>query len=428
MSPTILQIPVSRLRVGMYLHKLGGSWLDHPFLRNSFLLEDPKDLQRIIASGIQSVWIDTARGLGLDGPEASAPSPAADDEPDGRANASTTAGLTEAEREEIAQDRMPERFRQPMQSAGPVALHAEIERAREICLSGKQQVMALFGELRLGNSIEPESVLPLVEEMQASVLRNPSALISVARLKTHDDYTYLHSVAVAALMLALARQLGLDPVQTKMAGCGGLMHDLGKAFMPLEILNKPGRLTDEEFAVMKTHPAAGARALQEAGAEAGVIDIALHHHERMDGRGYPHGLRGEEISLLARMGAICDVYDAVTSVRAYKAPWDPAGAMREMARWEGHFDKRIFNAFVKTVGIYPIGALVRLASEHLAVVAEQSSESLLKPKVRVFYSLRRKEKVLVHTLDLADPACQDSIVGPENPEKWGFTNLEALWL
>lgn len=155
MSPTILQIPVSRLRVGMYLHKLGGSWLDHPFLRNSFLLEDPKDLQRILASGIQSVWIDTSRGLGLEAPAASVPSPAADDEPDSQASRSTTAGLTEAEREEIAQDRMPERFRQPMQSAGPVALHAEIERAREICLSGKQQVMALFGELRLGNSIEP---------------------------------------------------------------------------------------------------------------------------------------------------------------------------------------------------------------------------------------------------------------------------------
>lgn len=415
------EISTAQLRVGMYLHKLGGSWLQHPFLRNSFLLDDPKDLQRILESGIQTVWIDTARGLGLDATDPDAPTPATDslaaDDP--------ATALTEAEVDAIEQDRMPASALRP---PGPVTLHAEIERAREICLSGKQQVMQMFDDLRLGNSIRQDSVLPLIEEMNASVLRNPVALLSVARLKTHDDYTYLHSVAVAALMLALARQLGLDPEQTKMAGCGGLMHDLGKAFMPLEVLNKPGKLTDEEFAVMKTHPQAGARALQEAGADAGVVDIALHHHEKINGRGYPHGLRGEEISLLARMGAICDVYDAVTSVRAYKAPWDPSGAMREMARWDGHFDRRIFNAFVKTVGIYPVGALVRLASEQLAVVAEPGRESLLKPKVRVFYSLRRQQKILVHTLDLADPACRDSIVGPENPEKWGFTNLEALWL
>lgn len=419
---SIHEIPVARLQVGMYLHKLGGSWLQHPFLRNSFLLDDPKDLQRILDSGIHTVWIDSSRGLGLDAEDApAAMEPLAED-----ATADAAAGaLTDAEREAIEQDRLPIPAPRP---AGPVALHAEIERAREICLSGKQQVMQMFDELRLGNSVRQDSVLPLIEEMNASVLRNPNALISVARLKTHDDYTYLHSVAVAALMLALARQLGLDPAQTKMAGCGGLMHDLGKAFMPLEVLNKPGKLTDEEFAVMKTHPQAGARALQEAGADAGVVDIALHHHEKINGRGYPHGLRGEEISLLARMGAICDVYDAVTSVRAYKAPWDPSGAMREMARWDGHFDRRVFNAFVKTVGIYPVGALVRLASEHLAVVAEPGGDSLLKPKVRVFYSLRRQQKILVHTLDLADPACRDSIVGPENPEKWGFTNLEALWL
>lgn len=438
--PRIREIRVDQLRIGMYLHKLGASWLDHPFLRSSFLLEDPNDLNKLLASGIDRVWIDESRGLALEDNDAGHPSE--DGSPDTadapaddtaridqeidtylRESDASDSHLTSEQRDDIAQDRIPARLR-----TGPVPLHAEIDHARAICQSGKRQVMAMFNELRLGNSIDPDGVLPLVEEMQASVMRNPSALLSIARLKTHDDYTYLHSVAVAALMLALARQLGLDPALAKSAGCGGLMHDLGKAFMPLEILNKPGRLTEDEFAVMKTHPTEGARVLEEAGAGAKVIDIALHHHEKINGQGYPHGLKGEEISLLARMGAVCDVYDAVTSVRAYKAPWDPAAAMREMARWEGHFDKSIFNAFVKAVGIYPVGSLVRLASERLAVVAEPNPQSLLRPKVRVFYSVKRTRMIPVHTLDLSDPACTDSIVGPENPDRWGFANLESLWL
>lgn len=419
--PGIREIPVEQLRIGMYLHKIGNSWLEHPFLRSSFLLEHEKDLRRILESGIQTVWIDESRGLSMDDVEDAQEQDA--DTPDIPAADDATEGLSEDERVAIEQDRMPSQVR-----PRHVPLTAEIERARQICQAGKQQVMAMFEEVRLGNSVDPAAVLPLVEEMNASVLRNPVALLSVARLKTHDDYTYLHSVAVAALMLALSRQLGLDPGLTKRAGCGGLMHDLGKAFMPLEVLNKPGKLTDAEFAIMKTHPEAGARALQEAGADAEAVDIALHHHEKINGRGYPYGLKGEEITLLARMGAVCDVYDAVTSVRAYKAPWDPAGALREMARWDGHFDRNVFNAFVKTVGIYPVGALVRMASDRLAVIAEPGKASLLTPIVRVFYSLKRQEMIPVQTLDLADPACNDRIVGPENPEKWPFTNLEGLWL
>ena len=303
---------------------------------------------------------------------------------------------------------------------------SEVKRAKEICLAAKGQVMTMFQDARLGKAIDPETTLPLVDEISASVQRNAVAILSVARLKSHDDYTYMHSVAVCALMLALAKQLDLDEEQTRLAGVGGLMHDLGKAFMPLEILNKPGKLTDAEFAVMKTHPEAGAQVLRKGGAAVEVEDIALHHHEKINGKGYPHGLTGDDISLLARMGAVCDVYDAVTSLRSYKSPWDPAHTMREMARWEGHFDKRVFNAFVKSVGIYPVGSLVRLASKRLAVVIEPGIDSLFTPKVRVFFSLRSKEPVPLTIVDLAAPGCKESIAGPEDPEKWRFPHLDSL--
>jgi putative nucleotidyltransferase with HDIG domain len=254
------------------------------------------------------------------------------------------------------------------------------------------------------------------------------ALLSVARLKTHDDYTYLHSVSVCALMLSLARQLGLDEKQTHLAGAGGLMHDLGKSAMPLDVLNKPGKLTDEEFDIVKRHPAAGGQMLLEGGYDPEVQDIALHHQEKFDGTGYPDRLAGDGISLFARMCAVCDVYDAVTSERAYKKAWDPSAAMRQMAKWEGHFDKRIFNAFVRTVGIYPVGSLVRLASQRLAVVVEPGTESLLTPRVRIFFSLRSNEPIPMETIDLAARACKDSIAGPEDPVKWGFRNLDHLWV
>jgi putative nucleotidyltransferase with HDIG domain len=403
---SLVRVPIGELRLGMYVHKLGGSWFKHPFLRGSFLLTDPQDLAAIKDCGIDAVWIDAGAE-----PPPGAPPAAPCAPPDGvPAAAPTTTGCAATHKESA------------------LTMAQEVTRAKRICLAARCQITDMFRAARLGKAIDPGTTMPLVDEIAASVERQPVALLSVARLKTHDDYTYLHSVAVCALMLALARQLRLDPKQTRLAGIGGLMHDLGKAAMPLDVLNKPGKLTDTEFATMKRHPVAGAEMLRVAGADAQVQDIALHHHERVDGTGYPDRLAGEQISLLARMGAICDVYDAVTSQRAYKQAWDPSGAMHQMAKWEGHFDRHLFNAFVKSVGIYPVGSLVRLASQRLAVVCEPGLESLLKPTVRVFFSVRAKEPIALQTIDLAAPGCRDSIIGPEDPQPWGFRSLDELWL
>ena len=383
----------------MYLHKLGGSWFKHPFLRSSFLLENPLDITAITDAGILEVWIDSSKGLAQ-------PSPA---------------------QPSVLSEASPPLSSHSIPNKGS-SLAEEVVRAKKICLAAKGQVMEMFHEVRLGNAIDPQTTLPLVAEIATSVQCNAAALISVARLKTHDDYTYLHSVAVCALMLSLADQLGLDKDQARLAGLGGLMHDLGKAAIPLAVLNKPGKLSDTEFDLVKHHPAAGAKILRENGASSEVQDIALYHHEKVNGSGYPHGLTTDAISLLARMGAICDVYDAVTSERAYKKAWNPADAIRQMASWEGHFDKKVFNTFVKAIGIYPVGSLVRLTSNRLAVVIEPGVGSLLKPKVRVFYSLRSNEPIPTQTLDLAASNCRDSITGPEDPFRWNFRNLDDLWM
>ena len=281
----------------------------------------------------------------------------------------------------------------------------------------------------MGKAMDAEHCLPLVADIADSVERNPGAIVSLARLKTSDDYTFMHSVAVCALMVSLGRQLGLGEADCREAGLAGLVHDLGKALMPPDVLNKPGALTSEEFAIMKGHPEAGHRMLLEGKGVGEVpLDVCLHHHEKVNGKGYPHGLKGDEISLFARMGAVCDVYDAITSNRPYKAGWDPADSIQKMAQWakDGHFDERIFQAFVKSIGIYPTGSLVKLKSGRLAVVVEQGSASLLKPVVKVFYSTKASEPLVPQLLDLGRSS--DEIVSREVPSAWGFKNLDELWL
>ena len=281
----------------------------------------------------------------------------------------------------------------------------------------------------MGNTVDAGGARQMVEEITDSVTRNPGALISLARLKTADDYTYMHSVAVCAMMVALAKQLGLDEEQTRVAGLAGLMHDLGKAAMPMDVLNKPGKLTDAEFAIIKTHPQEGYRLLKTGkDVDPVVLDVCLHHHEKTDGSGYPEGLKADQISLFAKMGAVCDVYDAITSNRPYKIGWDPAESLRKMAEWaNGHFDGKVFQAFVKSLGIYPIGSLVRLSSGRLGVVVEQTAKSLTTPCVKVFFSTKSDMRIPPVLINLALPDCKEKITNREDPQVWKFPDLNPLW-
>ena len=299
-------------------------------------------------------------------------------------------------------------------------MEKELERAREIQARAKRQVTSLFHEARMGKAIDVSAVGPLVEDINASIERNTAALLSLVRLKTADDYTYLHSVAVCALMIALGRKLGLDAAELQQAGMAGLLHDIGKMGVPSEVLNKPDKLTDEEFNVVRRHPTQGWEILKAAGVSDEVtLDVCLHHHERMDGKGYPEKLTGDQLSLFSRMGAVCDVYDAISSTRCYKKAWTPGESIQRMASWrQGHFDEKIFQAFLKTVGIYPTGTLVKLKSGRLGVVMEQTEESLLKPRVKVFFSTKSNGPIKMEVLDMQ--RSQDTIEGMEDPLKWGF--------
>ena len=401
------KISVKQLAVGMFLKEFCGAWMEHPFWRNSFVITDPKDIERIRASNIQEVWIDCAKGIDV-----------ASDEP----------AISEAETEAQV-DAELNKAAEAQREIAPTSTREELARAARICAQARRAVTSMFQEARMGKAVDTGNAKRLVEEISDSVTRNPGALISLARLKTADDYTYMHSVAVCALMIALGRQLKLDEELVSRLGIAGLLHDLGKAMMPLDVLNKPGKLIDDEFRIMKSHPEEGYKLLQEShGIDDITFDVVLHHHEKTNGSGYPKGLKDEEISLYAKMGAVCDVYDAITSNRPYKAGWDPAESLRRMAEWaNGHFDPTVFQAFVKSLGIYPIGSLVRLNSGRLGLVIEQSAKSLLTPRIQVFFSTRSNTRIPPEVIDLSQPGCREKIASREDPARWNFPDLNALW-
>ncbi len=406
-------ISVSSARKGMFVHKFCGSWIDHPFWGRRLLISDDDQLRQILRSRITELVIDVSRGL--DVLETGLPPEPASPEVVSQISADSPLPV--------------QRTGRPVTATVQCAMEDELWRARRIVADGKRAIIEVFSDVRMGRAVSAEGLGELIGDMSDSVARNPHALISVARIKHKDEYTYLHSVAVAALMVALARRYGCTEEQVHTAGLAGLLHDLGKAMMPDSILNKPGRLTPEEFEVMRSHPAEGFKLLQQwEGIPEGVLEVCLHHHERMDGAGYPFGLIGEQTGLFARMGSICDVYDAITSNRPYKKGWDPAESLKQMSGWKGHFDPELFRLFVHMLGIYPVGSLVRLSDEHLAVVIEQGTGSLLQPRLSVFYSTRLRQAVPLRLVDLSQSGGKVSIVGRENPERWGLQGLEKLWM
>ncbi|TAN28259.1 MAG: HD-GYP domain-containing protein [Castellaniella sp.] len=392
------KVAVSDLRVGMYIHELCGSWIDHSFWRSRFLIQKESDLQRLTRSRLQWVWIDTKRGVDVD------------------VRAVTLGPFTR-----------PPAGSATARAAQAVALSHEQEafaNAHDICEVARDRVTQMFADARLGNRIDLGQVERLVQDMAESVEEHPDALTSLARIKRADQYTYMHSVAVAALMTSLSRAMGLPDDQVRLAGMAGLLHDIGKVNISDAILNKPGRLLPDEYAQIQKHPELGEALLREdADIPPEVLDVCRHHHERIDGQGYPDRLPADRIAQLVRMASICDVYDAVTSNRPYKKGWDPAFAIHKMLHWDGQFDPDILQAFIRAVGRYPVGSIISLTQSELGLVVAQNCEVPELPVVKVFYSIRWSHAIPERRVDLAEAGSPSQVLPVAFPVDWAQSGL-----
>ncbi|HEY8608747.1 MAG TPA: HD-GYP domain-containing protein [Noviherbaspirillum sp.] len=395
----IKKIGVRQLKVGMYVHDFNCDWMEHPFMRNQLAITSEEQLRKVHESGIHELYIDTGKGLDV----ADAPS------------AEQVRSTLERELHDMA-------ARQPAATIR-VSLAEELARAAQVKHQAHQLVRNVMADARLGKAVELDEVEPVVESITESILRNPGALTGLLRIKNKDDYTFLHSVSVCTLLVAFCRSAGLGAEETRQAGLGGLLHDTGKALVPDAILNKPGRLTDAEFDIIRKHPRDGYEILLRTPGVGDIpLDIALHHHERMDGSGYPDKLPGQRITAFAQMAAIVDVYDAITADRCYHKGMPAAEALRKIYEWSKfHFDPAQVQAFMRCVGIYPVGTLVLLESGRLGVVIEPHETNLLAPKVRVFFSTKSNTYIKPLDLDLSKPLGMgggDRILSHESAEKW----------
>lgn len=402
----IREIHVKDLQIGMFVHELGVRWMNHPFLRNRFRISKQSEIEKIRACGVATVRIDTRRGLDIP----------ARDGPTGKDLLQEAASLNPSE-ELLPAKKAAERMRED--TAQCVRIYRET----------LPVVRQLMQEVRSGGKVDAHRVSRQVEQLVESAIRNPSAAVAMANLKGHDEYTFAHSIKVSILSLALGTQMGLGKDELALLGTGAMLHDLGKASIPLKILNKPGRLTEEEFSVMKTHPQRGVSHLSEKGrgSRPEILSCILEHHEKLNGTGYPQGLSEPEIGFFPKIVSVADVYDALTSDRIYQRGTAAHNAIVILYGLRNlHFDPRVLNAFIGVVGVYPVGTMVRLNTREIAIVVSVNPREPLRPDIEILTDRDQKPLARARFVRLSEEegtrgAVRRTIAGP-----WVSTDGERL--
>ncbi|MDH5444757.1 MAG: HD-GYP domain-containing protein [Gammaproteobacteria bacterium] len=390
------KIKVSQVKPGMYVHDLDCGWLEHPFFRSRFTVSDESVVEKIVVTEIQHLVIDTEKGI--------------DCEEESVCDVQST-----------LQQNISDNHARKEGDGKQVPAADEIDNARHIYQEATGVIHHLYEEVRLGKQVVLEHIEPITEKIVNSVFRNKDALISLTRIKDKDQYTFKHSVSVSGLLASFALDRGFSRERIRQVVLGGLLHDVGKMQVPAEILNKPEKLTDSEYEIMKSHVIHGMGLLTELpGLTQDAMDVVTMHHERIDGSGYPRGLKGNEIPMVGQMSMIVDVYDALTSVRCYKNAWEPSYTLKKMLEWCGRqFNQELVSHYIRCLGIYPVGSLVQLKSGLVGIVMEQNEKDLLRPDVRVIYNSRFEKYVQVKDIQMRKLP-EETIVEAISPEKYNI--------
>lgn len=384
-------IPVNQLQAGMYVNAIT-SQTGGMEIAQMGLVTTRQQIDDLIRRGVLTVRVDLARSKLAGIEQIIFPDPAASS---------------------IASQR-------PTGSANGEGRELKIRRlyqeARE--LQGK-----FIRQLKAGEPIDITPLATVAEEMVDTMFTHGDAMLCLARIRAKDAYLMEHSMNVAILLANFGRYLALERSVLKELTLGGLLHDVGKIMTPDEVLNKPGKLTDEEFTVMRQHVVHSHDILSSTpGITATMLEVAANHHERLDGTGYPRHLKGDQLSLYTRISGIVDVYDAVTADRVYKQGMQPTQAFRILLKGaDHHFDRLLVTKFIKCMGVYPVGTLVQLSNQRLAIVMQRNPQEPLKPVVKVIYHATQRHYLEVQWLDLAKSGVQESIESTVDPKEFGIS-------
>lgn len=252
-----------------------------------------------------------------------------------------------------------------------------------------KSVRDVFSNIEEGKSIPRHiyrSLTDVIEDIVKNILENKDAIVNIIDLKAFDDYTFYHCVNVCILSIVIGKALKLNKKQLFDLALTAILHDIGKTFVPREILNKNDRLSDEEFEIIKTHSSKGYCYVKDNFDIPAVSYVGiLHHHERYDGNGYPMGVEGEKISLFGRIVAVSDVYDAITSDRPYRKALPSFEAIEYIMGNSGiAFDPEITRVFTRKIAPYPVGTSVRLSNDMIGLIAENYEDCCTRPKIKIF--------------------------------------------
>lgn len=356
------------LKLGMYISDLDHPWIESPFLFQGFLLKEEQEIQEVKAT-CKYVYVDTEKTpfevkakLETISPEIQKPIK--------KKRKPTKIDFTDTVTLKRA------KFDKSTFTENLINSRKSRDKTRSY-------IDTMLAEAKMGKIIDTTTAKILVAELANNIVENLDASMWLTQLKNKDEYTAIHSLNVCVLSLTFGRSLGLKGEELNELGLGALLHDIGKMRVPIKVLNKPGKLTTDEFEIMKAHPGMGYELLRsDSNISKEVLTIVRNHHERLNGQGYPDKLAEKDISYYTKIVSITDVYDAITSDRVYHDGMTPHEALKKLYEWmPNNFDSELMQAFIRTIGIYPVGSVVELQTGHIGLVVKLSENHRLKPVV-----------------------------------------------
>ena len=379
-----VKVDVADLKIGMYVNELDIPWLESPFLFQGFPLNNEEEIEEV-RKVCQYVYIDPEQSDHKVRPDLALLVTR------GQGRSSTFAGQSNNQ-----------------SSRGGSQFREHLYRARKIYNNTRRYISKTYDDIKVSRRVNVENAKELVSDMTENVMVNPHAMQWLTYLKERHEYTLTHSINVCILALTFGRHMKMQKIELELLGLGALLHDIGKLKIPSEVLDKPGRLTPEEYAIMQAHPVEGYNILKpDEGMPMESLEIVLHHHERVNGKGYPEQLRADHISLITKMSSIVDVYDAITSDRCYHDGISPYKALQNIYSWaKNDFDQNLVEQFMSCMGIYPVGTIIELSDGQIGIVLSATEKTRLRPivllikdKAGKYYKQRRIFNLSTQTWD-----------------------------